>query len=692
MLTWRTSVDWRIVAVALVAGATSFAAALPLAEACGCLSPPVPEFDDEQFAVNQQSEQIVFEVEPDGRHVTAHVLIRYAGAPDQFAWIVPTPTVPDLDLSESVMFGLLDAASSPIVGVAQPSLCPDPEYRCKYHDFPTCNFGREQNNGGTNNGGNNSAGFDGAADAGAPNGGAPPVEVIRREQIGSYDTVIFAADEADLAVQWLQDNGFIVNDTMAPYMQPYLDANMVFVASKLIAGAGIEEIKPLKMRYEATNPMIPLQLTAVAAEPHLTVTTYIVSSNGYFEPIDHPVIGFDEREISSDATGRPNYPARLSRLIDEAGGDGFAIEYTGPIPEPSFDSCCGGGSDDWCFIGFDGICQCPLDEFDADDCGDQEDLRNAATALQDLRTTYSHMTRLTTRLSAHEMTFDPMFGLMSEAPPVAGRLVLNGQRRQMFACESDIIDDGLYRSIEEIIGCATTYCGDGTCAVTSDGRAGCVCNPGSRARQFTDLDGVQSVTCVPEVNTVDLAAGGLELPGACKGRTCGDQGICLDVGGFATCLCDVGFVSVPEADLPVPSCQPITRTADDPGGRDYTRAMEDVRACAPRPPECGDWGWLVPNENKRIDGVICPSSLPEQSEFEVPREPTCDDYPFYEGPTPGDPSVDPNYDGNPSTPLDDKEVQGGCGSSEGCATSGASPIGLIGLLGFAMLGLRRRRR
>ena len=50
------------------------------AHACGCLSPPIPPPmpGAVDFAVNQQSEQIIFEVEPDG-HVVAHVLIRYAG-------------------------------------------------------------------------------------------------------------------------------------------------------------------------------------------------------------------------------------------------------------------------------------------------------------------------------------------------------------------------------------------------------------------------------------------------------------------------------------------------------------------------------------------------------------------------------------------------------------------------------------
>ena len=63
--------------------------------------------------------------------------------------------------------------------------------------------------------------------------------MISRQVIGSYDTVVFAAADAMAAVTWLQDEGFIVNDTTTPYMQPYLDAGMLFVASRLIAGSKV---------------------------------------------------------------------------------------------------------------------------------------------------------------------------------------------------------------------------------------------------------------------------------------------------------------------------------------------------------------------------------------------------------------------------------------------------------------------
>src|SRR5687767_4404931 len=74
------------------------------AVACGCLSPPAVE--EGEFAVNQRAEQIIFEVEPGW--VTAHVLIKYAGDPAKFAWIIPVPEIPELAISPSTAFGLLD--------------------------------------------------------------------------------------------------------------------------------------------------------------------------------------------------------------------------------------------------------------------------------------------------------------------------------------------------------------------------------------------------------------------------------------------------------------------------------------------------------------------------------------------------------------------------------------------------------
>lgn len=56
--------------------------------------------------------------------ITAHVMIRYAGAPESFAWIVPVPSAPTLALSESSAFGAIDSRTRPNDPPAPASLCP----------------------------------------------------------------------------------------------------------------------------------------------------------------------------------------------------------------------------------------------------------------------------------------------------------------------------------------------------------------------------------------------------------------------------------------------------------------------------------------------------------------------------------------------------------------------------------------
>ena len=371
--------------------------------------------------------------------------------------------------------------------------------------------------------GDGSGGGDADGDAGGDGGPPPGIDVIDMQKVGSYETVTFAADEASLAVQWLQDNGFIVNDTMTPYMQPYIDAGMLFVAAKLEAGAGIEAIEPLKMTYDGTTPMIPLQLTAVASEPHLTVTAYIHGDSAY-APIGHPLAEIDADRIADVGT-RSNYPMLLARTIDEAGGDAWVQEYASSPVRYSLDDasgCCGSEFDS-CGIGGDMQCQCPGDAFDQSDCAQVEGLLDAVELLDQLAGDHSVLTRITTRLSPEEMDHDPAFEPKGSAS--VPRLNLEGRMVNLDACDADVIDTARYDELTALQDCATTYCGAGECTVTDTGRAACLCDAGFVGRVFFDLDGTESVTCVPAAPPVDLGAN-TTLPDSCAGVQCG-SGQCV---------------------------------------------------------------------------------------------------------------------------------------------------------------------
>jgi len=696
------------------------------ANACGCLAPPLPTPGEVDFAVNQQSEQIIFEV--DEGFINAHVLIRYAGAPESFGWLVPVPDVPDLSLSYAGVFGLIDEQTAPVVSVTSQNVCPSQVYRCREHPRPDCsptNAGSPSSNDQILLDSDPTFGAAPEEESGADLPGA--VQVFARQQIGAYDTVVLGSGDAQAIVTWLTDNGFIVNETMTPYMQPYLDQNMLFVAARLVPGAGVDEIRPLRMRYAGTEPMIPLRLTAVAAEPHLTVTAHIYS-NVEFRPLDKAVVEVDVTDVANDPAGRRNYPMLLSRTVDEAGGDAFVREYVGSPPryQDRGEGCCDGNIEfrgvgvgdppaassdadagvaasnlldvaDVCGIADDGLCQCPLTAFDQGDCASEEELTGSIALAEELASKYSVMTRLTTRLSPEEMTFDPMFESgTSDGTP--GRLRLGGQMNVVgSACEPDVIDVVEREDQRQLAACASVYCGTGECAAVLDA-VGCVCEPGSVARTFTDLDGRPSLTCVPETPTVDFAAGGVDVPDVCAALEPVADGQCVGVAGFPAVECDDGFAAVIEAGQPLPGCREVVQSSGVAGAFDNSDVLAEIAICAPRPPSCSAFGWLERIESIEIEGVQCESSTPHESWLTIPPMPTCDDLGAMVATASEDGASTPTvttsaFSSSMSTsnerPAVVRQGGGGCAMGPG---RGASRTLLVLAVGLVLAGPMRRRR
>jgi hypothetical protein len=588
-------------------------------EACGCLSPPAP-VSNEAYAVNQRAEQIIFEVEPGW--VTAHVLIKYSGAPDKFAWLIPVPEIPELALSPTSAFGILDQLTTPDTGVDVKDICPVSAWSCKYHEDQVCpdddfGFGGV---GGIDD--NSPPSVQDAAGGGNPNG----VTVIDQKTVGDYETVTFRATEAALASQWLNENGFIVNATTTIYMESYVQQNMVFVAAKLVAGAGIDAIKPLKLKYRSPYPMIPLVLTAVAAEPHLTVSAFVFGDLP-FKPMGHPVVKIDTARIAQDSKGRANYPMVLARTIDEVGGDGFAIEYRGTPVRPEFGqstTCCGNGFDQ-CNVGGNGTCECPRDEFDRADCQQLGDLVDGVAFLDGLASKYPALTRLTTRVSAEEMTFDPTFEPDFSAP-LSGKMVARGSQVSLNNCGNAVVgdDQARFNQINARNDCASLYCGLGSQCVTTESGPACACAVGAVAHQFSDLDSITSVTCIPKVPPVDLRAGGLQLPDACAGVSCG-SGSCVDRNGVAVCECDSTAAAIVTVAGKAPTCLPIVEDTHTSGAQNYTAELESLKVCAPTPPMCGPNGWLEKGTSAR-PGVDCGNTEPDFFDTIEPPKRECQSF------------------------------------------------------------------
>lgn len=199
-------------------------------------------------------------------------------------------------------------------------------------------------------------------------------------------------------------------------------------------------------------------------------------------------------------------------------------------------------------------------------------------------------------------------------------------------------------------------------------------------RAFTDLDGRPSVTCVPATPPVDFAAGGLELPDACAAAGAGTVGEgCVDVGGFPASDCPDGQAAVLGEAGTNTVCSPEVAASDGPGARDFSAPLEELRVCSAPPPRCGRFGWLVKNQDKDRQGVICPRSIPDLAARTMPEEPTCDDVDFggggFSNESPGerapfDPDTEPIDETLTPADLPEGGVRGPSGC-DGCASAWA---------------------
>jgi len=264
------------------------------AEACG-------GFFCNRVPVDQTGEQILFAQQ--GNQIEAHVNILYQGPSERFAWIVPTPSNPEIGVSTAQLFAQLKWRT----GV---------QYQLQWEDQQNCWWGRGDDD------------FDSATGGGPPNEG--DVEVIQQSSVGPYDYAVLKADSVTALFDWLHANDYDVPDEAQPFVEPYIipDSTMHFVAFRLQKDRDTGDIQPVTLKYNSTKPMIPIQLTAIATQPDLGVTVHIL---GEARAVPENFLHVYPNEALIDWLGAgSNYDQLVTAAMNEAGGQGFTTEYAGP--------------------------------------------------------------------------------------------------------------------------------------------------------------------------------------------------------------------------------------------------------------------------------------------------------------------------------------------------------------------------
>ena len=275
-------------AAVIISAVLAIAAASP-SRACG-------GFFCSSFPMNQVSEQILFVA--NGETVTTHVQIEYNGTAADFAWILPVPAVPKLGVSHNELFRQLQFATQPF-------------FVLDWREDPECGFGPPV--------------F--AAAEGADDATRRDVDVVSEGQVGPYQTAVISSEDAGAIVEWLEENGYELGDLGVELLTPYVEGDFLFLALKLAPDRDVGDLQPIALEYPSVEPMIPIQLTAVATEPDLGVLVWILGEERAI-PKNYLHVRINEALIDWFNFGF-NYQDVVTRAADEAGGQAFATDYAG---------------------------------------------------------------------------------------------------------------------------------------------------------------------------------------------------------------------------------------------------------------------------------------------------------------------------------------------------------------------------
>jgi hypothetical protein len=298
----------------------------------------------QNIPVDQQAERIIFTVNNDDT-ISAYVQINYTGSAPDFSWVVPVPSVPKVDVAEIASFDEMSRLTAPVF---IPPLMPD----CAPIIVP--------------------AAVQEAAGNGPGGGG---VQVLASGTAGPYGYDVVTSPDPNALVRWLRTNQYRITEQMEPLVKVYTDEDMVFLAMKLRPDQGVQDIQPVVMTYTGQEPMIPLRLTAVAANPNMNVLTWIFGkSQAMTTNYARPTIADKNIRYSFSSSDGTNYIQLVDQTVDLYHGRAFITEYAQPTSE----------------------------------------LANAASdkLVKKLFNDYSYVTRLFARISPEEMTTDPEFKLV----------------------------------------------------------------------------------------------------------------------------------------------------------------------------------------------------------------------------------------------------------------------------------------
>lgn len=277
------------------------------ASACGgCFGPPT-ETDDTVTA-----HRMVLSVSP--QQTTLYDEIQYSGSPSSFAWVLPITGQVTIGISSDAVFDTLDSYSATTVS-PPPITCPGPPSGC-----PAVPSG-------------GAATFNGS---GSGSGGS--VNVTSAQTVGPYQTVQLQSTDANALDTWLTTNGYAITADIEPVIAAYVTAGFDFLAMKLVPGAGVQSMRPVRVTFAGASPTLPLRMVAAGTGAVTGITLWVVA-DGRWEPANFPWFHIDASQLVWDwSTSSSNYTTLQSQIEAASNNTTWEVQASLALDAPTIQS------------------------------------------------------------------------------------------------------------------------------------------------------------------------------------------------------------------------------------------------------------------------------------------------------------------------------------------------------------------
>ncbi len=270
--------------------------------ACGgCFQPP-----SEQSAVT--GHRMAFAVSED--RTVLWDQFEYEGDPAEFAWVLPVAPGAYVELADQAWFDALEGMTATQVLA--------PSYQCGSSGGGGCARNRPSFSSDLSAGG--------VVDS-------PSVTVLRRENVGPYETVVLRSDNANALHEWLDDNDYYVPHDIEPVIENYVLEGADFLALKLAPGVGVSRMAPVRVVTPGGDPLLPLRMVAAGVFDDVDIVLYVIAQGRHTIP-DLEQKEVDPNDLVWDFRSQvSNYAEVRANLLADEDGRNVLTTYArqGPL-------------------------------------------------------------------------------------------------------------------------------------------------------------------------------------------------------------------------------------------------------------------------------------------------------------------------------------------------------------------------